>query len=77
MPGIRLVGGWILGTTTGETVVVSSAAGAVGSVVGQIAKLHDCQTVGMQEQQTSVNTRLMNLGLMLASTTRMTTLASS
>ena len=32
---------------SGETVVVSSAAGAVGSVVGQIAKLHDCQTVGI------------------------------
>ena len=32
---------------TGETVVVSSAAGAVGSVVGQIAKLHGCQTVGI------------------------------
>ena len=32
---------------TGDTVVVSSAAGAVGSVVGQIAKLHDCQTVGI------------------------------
>ena len=32
---------------SGETVVVSSAAGAVGSVVGQIAQLHDCKTVGI------------------------------
>ena len=32
---------------SGETVVVSSAAGAVGSVVGQIAKLHGCNTVGI------------------------------
>jgi len=30
----------------GETVVVSGAAGAVGSVVGQIARIHDCRVVG-------------------------------
>ena len=32
---------------SGETVVVSSAAGAVGSVVGQIARLRGCRTVGV------------------------------
>jgi NADPH-dependent curcumin reductase CurA len=31
----------------GETVVVSSAAGAVGSVVGQIAKIKGCRVVGI------------------------------
>ena len=31
----------------GETVVVSSAAGAVGSVVGQLAKLKGCRVVGI------------------------------
>ena len=31
----------------GETVVVSTAAGAVGACVGQIAKIHGCRTVGI------------------------------
>lgn len=31
----------------GETVLVSTAAGAVGSAVGQIAKLRGCRTVGI------------------------------
>jgi NADPH-dependent curcumin reductase CurA len=31
----------------GETVVISAAAGAVGSVAGQLAKHHRCRTVGI------------------------------
>lgn len=31
----------------GETVVVSAASGAVGQVVGQLAKLHGCRAVGI------------------------------
>ncbi|WP_339800862.1 NADP-dependent oxidoreductase [uncultured Marinobacter sp.] len=31
----------------GETVVVSAASGAVGQVVGQIAKMHGCRVVGV------------------------------
>ncbi len=31
----------------GETVVVSAAAGAVGSAVGQLARLHGCKAVGI------------------------------
>ena len=31
----------------GETVLVSGAAGGVGSLVGQIAKMHGCRTVGI------------------------------
>jgi len=31
----------------GETVVVSAASGAVGSAVGQLAKLHGCRVVGI------------------------------
>lgn len=37
----------ILQPKTGETVVVSAASGAVGSVVGQIAKEWGCRTVGI------------------------------
>lgn len=36
----------------GETVVVSTAAGAVGSCVGQIARLYGCRTVGITGGQT-------------------------
>jgi NADPH-dependent curcumin reductase CurA len=32
---------------TGETVVVAAASGAVGSLVGQIAKLRDCRVIGI------------------------------
>ncbi|MGD1045150.1 MAG: NADP-dependent oxidoreductase [Bacteroidota bacterium] len=32
---------------SGETVVVSGAAGAVGMIVGQIAKIHGCRVVGI------------------------------
>ena len=32
---------------SGETVVVSAASGAVGSVVGQIARIHGCRAVGI------------------------------
>ncbi|MEM1078811.1 MAG: NADP-dependent oxidoreductase [Pseudomonadota bacterium] len=35
------------GAKEGDTVVVSTAAGAVGSTVGQIAKLNGCRTIGI------------------------------
>lgn len=31
----------------GETLLVSAAAGAVGSLVGQIGKIHDCRVIGI------------------------------
>lgn len=48
MPGVTAYFGLLdVGEPTpGETVVVSAAAGAVGSVVGQIAKLAGCRVVG-------------------------------
>lgn len=49
MPGITAWVGLIgIGQPkVGETVVVSAAAGAVGSVVGQLAKARDCYVVGI------------------------------
>ena len=49
MPGIT---GWyglnrIIAPKEGETVVVSAASGAVGSVVGQLAKRKGCRVVGV------------------------------
>ena len=37
----------IAGIKAGETVVVSAAAGAVGSAVGQIARLRGCRAIGI------------------------------
>ncbi|XP_011847851.1 PREDICTED: prostaglandin reductase 1, partial [Mandrillus leucophaeus] len=47
MPGLTAYFGLleICGVKGGETVMVNAAAGAVGSVVGQIAKLKGCKVV--------------------------------
>jgi NADPH-dependent curcumin reductase CurA len=49
MPGITAWYGLvrIIGPRSGETVVVSSACGAVGSVAGQLAKLRGARSVGI------------------------------
>ncbi|MDT0509622.1 NADP-dependent oxidoreductase [Novosphingobium sp. MMS21-SN21R] len=38
----------------GQTVVVSTAAGAVGSAVGQIARIHGCRTIGITSSPAKV-----------------------
>ena len=64
MPGLTAYFG-LLNTgqpQPGETVVVSGAAGAVGSVVGQIAKLKGCRVVGLAGDQEKVNYCVNELG---------------
>jgi NADPH-dependent curcumin reductase CurA len=49
MPGLTAYFGLldVCDPKPGETVVVSGAAGAVGTIVGQIAKIKGCRTVGI------------------------------
>lgn len=50
----------------GETVVVSGAAGAVGSIVGQIAKIKGCRVVGIAGSEEKCNWITSDLGFDLA-----------
>ncbi|MDD4933189.1 MAG: NADP-dependent oxidoreductase [Methylacidiphilaceae bacterium] len=49
MPGVTAyLGTFDIGRPkAGETVVVSAAAGAVGGIVGQLARMHGCRVVGI------------------------------
>ena len=64
MPGLTAYFGLldICNPQAGETVVVSGAAGAVGSLVGQIAKLKGCHVVGIAGADDKVNYLIGELG---------------
>ncbi len=64
MPGLTAYFGFLDVTQpkAGETVVVSGAAGAVGSLVGQIAKLKGCRVVGIAGRQDKVDYLTHELG---------------
>ncbi len=64
MPGVTAyIGLYDIGEPkAGETVVVSAAAGAVGSVVGQLAKLRGCRAVGIAGGKTKCDYVVNELG---------------
>jgi NADPH-dependent curcumin reductase CurA len=47
----------------GETVVISTAAGAVGSVAAQLAKIHGCRTIGLTSTDDKCRWLVDELGL--------------
>lgn len=64
MPGVT---GWygltqIIAPKAGETVVVSAASGAVGGVVGQLAKARGCRAVGLAGGQEKCDYVVKELG---------------
>jgi NADPH:quinone reductase len=64
MPGMTAYFGFleICHPKAGETVVVSGAAGAVGSLVGQIAKIKDCRVIGVAGADDKINYIVKDLG---------------
>lgn len=72
MPGMTAYFGFleICKPQPGETVVVSGGAGAVGSLVGQIAKIKGCHVVGIAGADDKVEWMTKELGSTRRSTTR-------
>jgi NADPH:quinone reductase len=64
MPGLTSYFGLldICDPQPGETVVVSGAAGAVGSIVGQIAKIKGCRVVGIAGADDKIDHLINDLG---------------
>jgi NADPH:quinone reductase len=64
MPGLTAYFGLLdLGKPrSGETVLVTGAAGAVGSIAGQIAKIHGCRVVGVAGSDAKVRHLVEDLG---------------
>jgi NADPH-dependent curcumin reductase CurA len=64
MPGMTAYFGFldICQPKPGETVVVSGAAGAVGSLVGQIAKIKGCRAIGIAGADSKIGWMVNELG---------------
>src|SRR5579864_5561564 len=64
MPGMTAYFGFldICQPKAGETVVVSGAAGAVGSLVGQIAKIKGCRAIGIAGADSKLDWMTRDLG---------------
>ncbi|HNG34608.1 MAG TPA: NADP-dependent oxidoreductase, partial [Blastocatellia bacterium] len=64
MPGLTAYFGLldVCDPKPGETVLVSGAAGAVGTLVGQIAKIKDCRAVGIAGADDKVSLLIDELG---------------
>jgi NADPH-dependent curcumin reductase CurA len=64
MPGMTAYFGFleICHPKAGETVVVSGAAGAVGSLVGQIARIEDCRVIGIAGADDKIKYIINDLG---------------
>jgi NADPH-dependent curcumin reductase CurA len=64
MPGVTAYFGFldICQPKPGETVVVSGAAGAVGSLVGQIAKIKGCRAIGIAGADSKIGCCVNELG---------------
>ena len=64
MPGMTAYFGlfYIGQPRAGDTVVVSSAAGAVGAVVGQLSKLSGCRVVGLAGSKEKIRYIVFDLG---------------
>ena len=72
MPGMTAYFGFldICKPQPGETVLVSGAAGAVGSLVGQIAKIKGCRVVGIAGADDKINWLVKDLASTARSTTK-------
>jgi len=64
MPGLTAYFGFldVASPKPGETIVISGAAGAVGSAAGQIAKIQGCRVVGTAGSDAKINYMVGELG---------------